>query len=250
MATRGGLVKKTPLEQYSRPKRVGIIAINLKEGDELVAVTMADAEDEIIMSSAKGQAVRFRLATVRASGRDAQGVRGIKLRAGDTCVGMVMADPDATLLTVCEQGYGKRTPIGPNAAANLAEAGEEREGEAGAAPESEASAEAVEDGSDEEGGDSSSARYPTKGRGTMGVRDIKTTDRNGPVVAIEVVHDADELLLMTARGKIQRIRASDISVIGRNTQGVRIMSLDEGDTVVAVVRVPPEEDDSSATTGA
>jgi DNA gyrase subunit A len=234
MATKSGLVKKTPLDQYSRPKRVGIIAINLKEGDELVAAALANAADEIIMSSSRGQAVRFRQATVRASGRDAQGVRGIKLRSGDSCVGMVVADPDATLLTVCEKGYGKRTPVGPNSAA--ADVAEDESAEEGSAPEAEAS------GEDEEGGDSSSNRYPTKGRGTMGVRDIKTTDRNGPVVAIEVVRDAGELLLMTARGKIQRIRASDISVIGRNTQGVRIMSLDESDTLVAVVRVPPEEE--------
>jgi len=248
MATKGGLVKKTPLEQYSRPKKVGIIAINLKEGDELVAATMANSADEIIMSSSRGQAVRFRQATVRASGRDAQGVRGIKLRSGDTCVGMIVADPDATLLTVCEKGYGKRTPIGPNSEPEDREQGTgDREGEAPAEPPvdegdgNELTAPEVS-GEDEESGDSSSSRYPTKGRGTMGVRDIKTTDRNGPVVAIEVVRDSDELLLMTARGKIQRIRASDISVIGRNTQGVRIMSLDESDTVVAVVRVPPEEE--------
>src|SRR5205814_2085823 len=234
MATRKGLIKKTPLEQYSRPKKVGIIAISLKEGDELVAATMASAGDEIIMSSSRGQAVRFRQATVRASGRDAQGVRGIKLRSGDTCVGMIVADPEATLLTVCEKGYGKRTLIGPNSAA--VEIPEDEAVDESTAPEPEAAA-----SEEEEGGDSTSNRYPTKGRGTMGVRDIKTTDRNGPVVAIEVVRDGDELLLMTARGKIQRIRASDISVIGRNTQGVRIMSLDEGDSVVAVVRVPPEE---------
>jgi DNA gyrase subunit A len=177
--------------------------------------------------------VRFRQASARSSGRNAQGVRGIKLRGGDTCVGMVVADPDATLLTVCEKGYGKRTPIGPNSPA--ADVPEDETAEEASAPEA----------SDEEEGDSSSNRYPTKGRGTMGVRDIKTTDRNGPVVAIEVVRDADELLLMTARGKIQRIRASDISVIGRNTQGVRIMSLDEGDTLVAVVRVPPEDEAES-----
>jgi DNA gyrase subunit A len=238
MATKSGLIKKTPLEQYSRPKRVGIIAISLKEGDELVAVKMADSDDEIIMSSSRGQAVRFRQATVRASGRDAQGVRGIKLRSGDTCVGMVVADSDATLLTVCEKGYGKRTPIGPNSATD-GQAEDETADET-SAHEPEASS-----GEDEEGGDSSSNRYPTKGRGTMGVRDIKTTDRNGPVVAIEVVRDAEELLLMTARGKIQRIRASDISVIGRNTQGVRIMGLDEGDGLVAVVRVPPEEEGDS-----
>ena len=107
--------------------------------------------------------------------------------------------------------------------------------------------EETEAGGDEEAGDEEAAdsgsRYPTKGRGTMGVRDISTTTRNGPVVAIARVTDEDELLMMTARGKIQRIRASDISVIGRNTQGVRIMSLDEDDKLVAVVPVPLEEAD-------
>jgi DNA gyrase subunit A len=171
---------------------------------------------------------------VRSSGRDAQGVRGIKLRSGDYVVGMVVADPDATLLTVCQNGYGKRTLIGPNAPAD-AIADDEAADEAAAPPEVEAAGE-------EEEGDSSSSRYPTKGRGTMGVRDIKTTERNGPVIGIEVVQGADELLMMTARGKLQRLAAADISVIGRNTQGVRIMSLDEGDTLVAVVRVPPEEE--------
>jgi len=233
MATKGGLIKKTPLEQYSRPKRAGIIAINLKEGDELVAATIANQSDEIIMTSSRGQAVRFRQSAARSSGRNAQGVRGIKLRSGDTCVGMIVADPDATLLTVCELGYGKRTPIVPNSPA--ADLPEDETADEATASEAEAS------DTEEEEGDSSSNRYPTKGRGTMGVRDIKTTERNGPVVAIEVVRDSDELLLMTARGKIQRIRASDISVIGRNTQGVRIMTLEEGDTLVAVVRVPPEE---------
>ena len=231
MGTRNGLVKKTPLEQYSRPKRGGIIAINLKEGDELVAVEIAGESDEIIVSSARGQAVRFRQATVRSSGRDAQGVRGIKLRAGDYLVGMVVADAEATLLTVCENGYGKRTPIGPNAAAD--EVADEEAGED--------AAEATE--GDEDAGDSSSNRYPTKGRGTMGVRDIKTTERNGPVIGVAVVRDSDELLMMTARGKIQRIKASDVSVIGRNTQGVRIMSLDDDDKLAAVVRVPPDEDE-------
>jgi len=235
MSTKSGLIKKTPLDEYSRPKRVGIIAINLKEGDELVAATIANESDEIIMSSSRGQAVRFRQGSVRSSGRNAQGVRGIKLRSGDTCVGMIVADPDATLLTVCECGYGKRTPIGANSPA--ADIPDDEATDESAAPEAD-----VSGGEDGEEGDSSSNRYPTKGRGTMGVRDIKTTDRNGPVVAIEVVRESDELLLMTARGKLQRIRASDISVIGRNTQGVRIMSLDEGDSIVAVVRVPPEEE--------
>ena len=234
MATRKGLIKKTPLEQYSRPKRGGIIAINLVDGDELVAAGLVGPADEIIMSSAKGQAVRFRQGTVRSSGRNAQGVRGIKLRSGDYVVGMVVADPDSTLLTVCQNGYGKRTLIGPNSTAG--DVAEDDSADEVAPPEVEATE------GDEEAGDSSSNRYPTKGRGTMGVRDIKATERNGPVIAVASVKDADELLMMTARGKIQRLRAADISVIGRNTQGVRIMSLDEGDTLVAVTRVPPEEE--------
>ena len=253
MATRNGLVKKTPLEQYSRPKKAGIIAINLKEGDELVAVQVAKTDDEILLASAKGQAVRFRQGTVRSSGRDAQGVRGIKLRAGDYVVGMVIADPDATLLTACQHGYGKRTPIGPNSAADIPEdeVGDELSQGEGAIVEGTAAEAAAQEPDDnaaeaDEAGDSTSSRYPTKGRGTMGVRDIKTTARNGPVVGIAAVRDEDELLMMTARGKIQRLRAADISVIGRNTQGVRIMSLDEGDTLVAVVRVPPEEGEGPA----
>jgi DNA gyrase subunit A len=239
MTTRNGLVKKTPLAQYSRPKKTGIIAINLKEGDELVNVAIAKSGDELILSSAKGQAVRFKQSTVRSSGRNAMGVKGIKLRKGDFCVGMVVADPDATLLTVCEKGYGKRTLIGPNSSVPDAPETELPEGEE--APEAVAEVEepAVEEA---EADESTSNRYPTKGRGTMGVRDIKTTERNGPVVAVAVVRDDDELLMMTARGKLQRLRAGDISVIGRNTQGVRIMSLDENDSIVAAVRVAKEEE--------
>ena len=241
MTTRNGLVKKTPLAQYSRPKKTGIIAINLKEGDELVNVAIAKPGDELILSSAKGQAVRFKQSTVRSSGRNAQGVKGIKLRKGDTCVGMVVADPEATLLTVCEKGYGKRTPIGPNSSIPDVPESELPEGEE--VPEVVAEVEEPE----AEGDESTSNRYPTKGRGTMGVRDIKTTDRNGPVVAVAVVRDTDELLMMTARGKLQRLAARDISVIGRNTQGVRIMSLDEGDTIVAAVRVAKEEEPETPT---
>jgi DNA gyrase subunit A len=258
MATRKGLVKKTPLEDYSRPKKGGIIAIKLREDDELVDVVVAKEGDEVVMSSARGQAIRFRQSLARAMGRVSSGVIGIRLRGDDQVVGMVIADPTATLLTVCEHGYGKRTPFGPNAEAEGLEdaasgPGEElhrggevalegeapREGEAPAEPEDTA----VDDESEES---SSSARYPTKGRGGIGVRDIKTTERNGPVIGIARVDDRDEVLMMTARGKIQRIKAADISVIGRNTQGVRIMQLDEGDTLVAVVRVPPEEEGGPA----
>jgi DNA gyrase subunit A len=234
-------VKKTPLEQYSRPKKTGIIAINLQEGDELVSVALCEKADELLIESSRGQAVRFRQATVRSSGRNAMGVKGIKLRGEDYVVGMVVADPNATLLTACENGYGKRTSIGPNSSAPLPS---EEEGA------DEAVAEGAEPAAEEEAeGDSSSNRYPTKSRGTMGVRDIKTTDRNGPVVGIAVVTDDSEVLLMTARGKIQRIRASDISVLGRNTQGVRIMRLDEADKLVAIVPVPKEEEEEEVIDG-
>jgi DNA gyrase subunit A len=163
-------------------------------------------------------AIRFNESDARPMGRNTSGVRGIKLSADDRLVGMVVADPDATLLTACEHGYGKRTNFGPNSVADEDETDE-----------------ATDEGSP------SSARYRTQRRGGKGLRDIKTTDRNGKVIGICRVDGDDEVLMMTARGKIQRIRAEDISVIGRNTQGVRIMSLDEGDTLTAIVRVLKEQ---------
>jgi DNA gyrase subunit A len=233
MATRKGLVKKTELKAYSRPMKTGIIAIKLKEGDELVDVAIVKAGDEVILATAGGMAIRFSEADARAMGRNSSGVKGINLSKGDSLVGMVVADPEATLLTACQNGYGKRTPFGPNAAAGevtpLADDGEAA-----------AEAPAAEESAEEETA-SSSFRYRTQNRGGKGLRDIKTTDRNGPVVSIVRVDDTEELLMMTARGKIQRIKVSDLSVIGRNTQGVRIMSLDEGDSLTAVVRVPKDE---------
>ncbi|MBI2826233.1 MAG: DNA gyrase subunit A [Planctomycetia bacterium] len=239
MATRRGLVKKTELIQYSRPLRGGIIAIKLKEDDELVDVAVTRKGDEVVLSSKNGMAIRFNEADARPMGRNTSGVKGINLVSDDELVGMVVADPEATLLTACLNGYGKRTPFGPNSAeAPSDEAGED-------AAEEPAETEEAEGG---EGADSASTsrRYRTQRRGGKGLRDIKTTDRNGPVVGVISVRDDDEVLMMTARGKIQRIVAGDVSTIGRNTQGVRIMSLDEGDTLAGVVRVPREEDEPGA----
>jgi DNA gyrase subunit A len=245
MATRKGLVKKTALAAYGRPKRVGIIAINLREDDELVDVVLTKPGDEMVMSSAHGQAIRFRQSNVRPMGRNSTGVRGIRLRGDDRVVGMVVADPEATLLTACELGFGKRTSFGPNSPAEEEEPGvagqesaedESASREAGAPEPEESNGESAEG----EETESSSARYPTKNRGGLGVRDIKT-DRNGPVVGIACVYENDEVLMMTARGKIQRVAVREIRVTGRNTHGVRIMSLDEGDTLAAIARVPPEE---------
>ncbi len=219
MATRKGLVKKTLLKAYSRPMKTGIIAIKLKDDDELVDVAVTKPGDEVVLSTAGGMAIRFSEEDARPMGRNTSGVKGIKLSKGDQLVGMVVADPDATLLTACANGYGKRTPFGPNATE-------------------------IDDTNEDE--TSSSFRYRTQNRGGKGVRDIKTTTRNGPVIGIVRVDDTDELMMMTAHGKIQRVKVSDLNTIGRNTQGVRIMTLDEGDTLAAVVRVPQEEENGDA----
>ena len=234
MATRKGLVKKTELKAYRRPMQKGIIAIKLKDDDELVSVQVAQTGDELVLATSAGMAIRFRESDCRAMGRNTSGVKGIRLKKDDAVVGMVVADPDATLLTACENGYGKRTYFGPNAEPDTGGAEIDDSDDTSAETEN-------GDAGDEDLG--SSARYRTQGRGGQGVRDIKTTKRNGPVIAIVRVTDDDEVFLMTSRGKLQRMAASEISIIGRNTQGVRIMGLSEGDTLAAVVRVPPEDAD-------
>ncbi|WP_407652691.1 DNA gyrase subunit A [Aporhodopirellula aestuarii] len=232
MATRSGLIKKTPLEQYSRPKRGGIIAIKLRDGDELVDAAVVGPNDEMLLVTADGMAIRFRESDSRPMGRNTSGVKGITLVGDDRLVGMVVTDPEATLLTVCKNGYGKRTPFGPNAA-DAPEIDDENAAEG--------ATENAAEGDDESSATSGSARYRTQKRGGKGLRDIKTSARNGKVIGIARVTDEDELFLMTAKGKLQRISAADINVIGRNTQGVRIMSVDKDDELIAVVRVPAEE---------
>ena len=218
MATRNGLIKKTPLSAYGRPRRGGIIAIKLREDDELIDVIVAKTGDEIVLSTSDGMAIRFKESDARPMGRNTSGVKGITLSPGDSLVGMVVADPNATLLTACERGYGKRTNFGPN----------------------------LEDDLGDEDEASSNVRYRTQKRGGKGVRDIKTSERNGKVIGIVPVNDDDEILLMTSRGKIQRIACSDVKSIGRNTQGVRIMGLDDDDSLAVVVRVPRDENQNGS----
>jgi len=247
MATRKGLVKKTPLEQYSRPKKGGIIAIKLREDDELVDVVITKAGDEVVLATAHGMAIRFPESNARPMGRNTSGVKGIRLQGDDELVGMVVADPDAMLLTACENGYGKRTNFGPSTIAPEA-AGEGPVDEEALAEDEDPAAEqpaADEDETEEENGEESSGsqRYRTQRRGGKGLRDIKAGQRNGRVVSIVRVNEDDELLMMTAHGKIQRIAAREVRLTGRNTKGVRIMSLDEDDLLAAVVRVPKEEEE-------
>ncbi len=257
MATAKGLVKKTPLEAYCHPRPSGIIAIKLREGDQLVDVVVTRKDEELVLATTKGMAIRFKESDARPMGRASSGVKGIRLSKDDQVVGMVVADPEATLLTACANGYGKRTPFGPNSPvagtmyswsaegdlpeseAGDDEASDQQDGPEQDGPEESAEAEAPE--GEGEGEPSSSRSYRTQRRGGKGVRDIKTTERNGPVIGIVRIREGDELLMMTARGKIQRIPSGDINIIGRNTQGVRFMSLDEGDTLVAVKRVPKED---------
>jgi len=250
MATKSGTVKKTALSAFSRPMKGGIIAIKLDEGDELIDVRIVAGDDDVVMATHNGMSIRFTHHDARPMGRPAHGVRGISLAQDDVVVGMVVADPQMTLLTVCENGYGKRTPFGPGvmdeaeeAALAAAEAAEAEEVEpveppvAGESGESELADAGIED---EAAAYTGNQRYRRQRRGGKGLRDIRTTARNGKVIDIVAVAEDDEVIMITARGKIQRVHASDISQIGRNTQGVRIIRLDEGDTLVSLARIPAD----------
>jgi DNA gyrase subunit A len=196
LATKGGTVKKTDIMAYSRPRSGGIIALNLLSGDELIAARITDGTQNAFLGSRHGKSIRFHESKVRPMGRVSQGVRGMRLAEGDYIVGMEVLTDGKTLMTVTENGYGKRTSI------------------------------------DE---------YPIRNRGGMGVITIKTTERNGMVVAILLVTDEDDLMLMTDRGKIIRMPIKDISVIGRNTQGVRLIGMNPGERVVSAARLAEKD---------
>ena len=255
MATRAGIVKKTPLAAYSRPQKGGIIAIKLDEGDELIDVVIVSPKDDVVLATANGMSIRFAQSDARSMGRNTRGVKGIKLKKGDQVVGMVVAHPEMDLLSVSEKGYGKRTPFGAMEEAPEA-AIPESEGQGTEPPADEAEpeeeletpvAEAEEPEGEEEPaeGDEDALRsnlsYRRQRRGGMGIRSMRTSERNGPVVDVIAVSEEDEVLMVTAGGKIQRVRAREIRQIGRNTQGVTIIRLEEGDSLVSLARVPSEE---------
>ena len=229
MATQKGVIKKTLLSAYSRPMKGGIIAINLDEGDRLIDVVKVAPGQDIVLSTAQGMSIRFSEADARAMGRNTRGVKGINLGKDDEVVGMVVADENATLFTACENGYGKRTPFGV-IADDEPEADDDPSAEV---PEPEAEGEEAETAP-------SGMRYRRQKRGGKGLRDIKTTKRNGLVVGTLAVVEGDDVLMVTSQGKIQRIRVADVRPIGRNTQGVRLMSLDEGDKLVKLAHIPAE----------
>jgi DNA gyrase subunit A len=199
MATANGTVKKTSLDQYSRPRSVGLRAVDLVEGDHLVGTAIIDGSKDIMLLSSEGKAVRFSETDVRAMGRVSKGVRGMRLPEDHSVISMVVPEENGLLLTVCENGYGKRTHI---------------------------------------------SEFPTKGRGGKGMIAIQASDRNGPLVGATQLFDGDEIMLISDQGTMVRTRGDEVSIVGRNTQGVRVIRLKENEKLVSLARIAePEEDD-------
>jgi DNA gyrase subunit A len=212
-ATSQGVVKKTLLKAFSNVMKRGIIAIGLEPKDRLIGVAVTNGNDQIVLATHHGMAIRFDETDVRDMGRPAAGVTGADLEKGDEVVDLVVVphgqetgDNQVTVLTACENGYGKRTPV---------------------------------------------EEYRLTRRGAKGVINIKTTERNGPVVGVKPVRDGDELMMITKNGQVVRIGVTgeQLREMGRNTQGVRLLRLDEGDKLVGVARVVPEDDDNAAQNG-
>ena len=199
MATANGTVKKTSLDQYSRPRSVGLRAVDLVEGDHLVGTAIIDGSKDIMLFSSEGKAVRFSETDVRAMGRVSKGVRGMRLPEEHSVISMVVPEQNGLLLTVCENGYGKRTHI---------------------------------------------SEFPTKGRGGKGMIAIQASGRNGPLVGVTQLFDGDEIMLISDQGTMVRTRGDEVSIVGRNTQGVRVIRLKENEKLVSLARIAePEEDD-------
>ena len=217
IVTRCGIIKKTPLKAYSRPKQGGIIAINLDEGDDLVGVRIVEPGQDVLIATRQGMSIRFNESDARSMGRATRGVRGIQLAQDDEVVAMVVAEQELSLLTVCENGFGKRTLLGDGGAN-----------------------EAADETADDSNSPPTVGHYRRQKRGGKGLIDIRTTERNGPVIDVTAVRDGDEILMITAGGMLQRVRAGDIRPIGRNTQGVKLISLKDGDRFVSLARIPSE----------
>ncbi|HEK2690564.1 TPA: DNA topoisomerase (ATP-hydrolyzing) subunit A [Proteus mirabilis] len=196
MATASGTVKKTPLQDFSRPRSAGIIAVNLNDGDELIGVDLTDGSNEAMLFSADGKVVRFAEECVRPMGRTATGVRGMKLVDDDKVVSLIIPRGEGDILTVTENGYGKRTV---------------------------------------------QSEYPTKNRATQGVISIKVSERNGKVVGAIQVEETDQIMMITNAGTLVRTRVSEVSIVGRNTQGVTLIRTTE-DELVGLQRVEDEDD--------
>jgi len=192
MATSNGTVKKTPLSQFSRPRSVGLRAIDLVEGDHLVGTAVTDGKKDIVLFSSSGKAARFCEEQVRSMGRTSRGVRGIRLQDDQSVISMVVPVDDGKVLTVSENGYGKRTEV---------------------------------------------SDFPTKGRGSQGVIAMQTSDRNGCLVGAVQVLNGEEIMLISDQGTLVRTRVDEVSILGRNTQGVRLIKVKAGEHIVGLERI-------------
>jgi DNA gyrase subunit A len=193
MATRMGTVKKTALDEFSNPRKAGIIAVDLDEGDFLIGAALTDGKHDVMLFSDGGKAVRFDENDVRPMGRNARGVRGMMLEEGQSVIAMLVAEDETqSVLTATENGYGKRTPI---------------------------------------------TEYTRHGRGTKGMIAIQQSERNGKVVAATLVRAADEIMLITDRGVMVRTRVAELRELGRATQGVTLIGLDEGAKLSGLQRI-------------
>ena len=200
MATKMGQVKKTSLEQYSRPRSNGINAITIKDGDELLEAKLTNGNSQIMLAVQSGKAIRFEESKTRPMGRNASGVRGIRLKdKKDEVVGMISVnDMDANILVVSENGFGKRSSL--------------------------------ED-------------YRLTNRGGKGVKTISITEKTGKLVSLKSVSDNDDLMIINKSGIAIRMQVEDLRVMGRATQGVKVISLKDGDSIAAVAKVMKDEDD-------
>jgi DNA gyrase subunit A len=196
MATANGTVKKTSLDQYSRPRSVGLRAVDLVEGDYLVGSAVTDGNSDVMLFSSEGKAVRFSESDVRSVGRVSKGVRGMRLPAEHKVLSMIIPADNGYALTVSASGYGKRT--------NLTE-------------------------------------FPTKGRGGKGMIAMQASRRNGPLVGVVQLFDRDEIMLISDQGTMVRTRCDEISVLGRNTQGVRVIRLRDQEIMVGLARVEEQD---------
>ena len=203
MATSNGTVKKTALTDFSRPRANGIIALDLREGNSLIDVSISDGEQQIMLFSSSGKVIRFDESKVRKMGRTAAGVRGIKLGEGHKVIAAAVVDVDAeqNILLATENGYGKRTRL---------------------------------------------SEFPVKNRAGLGVIGIQVSDRNGPLVGAAIVQDSDEAMLISTGGTLVRMAVADISVIGRNTQGVTLIRLTKGEKLIEIESIDVLDTDDSA----
>ncbi len=198
MATRNGIVKKSPLEDFRNIRKDGLIAIKLREDDELIKVQMTDGNKEVIIASHLGMSIRFKESDVRPMGRTAMGVKGMELNEGDYVIGMELVKEGASVLCISENGYGKKTPV------------------------------------DE---------YRTQTRGGKGIITMNTTKKTGNLVALKMVTDDDDLMIINSEGTVIRIDTKEIATMGRNTQGVTLMKLDDEATVVSIARIRRDQEE-------